>query len=523
MKILWLHHFEDYWNHSLKEFDTNFEKELLKVMNYLENKDIGKVLVTRFLENEESECHYPLIRFCNAKNIRIEFKEYGYGFKNNNEEYKKEDYGTEWIYGNRADHDETDVLPIEEFQRELKNYEVYLGGAFENECLNDVETIMKHLNIDYTKIQELCVGTYAEYSFFNTPNEQVINFLIANDVYRKQIEEEYEKDPIYVLQKEKKLKELIDNTDITIIPYLEISYNNGELDISQETYEYVIQLIESNIELADKDIPEDYIENIINNIEEDFCLYNYENVEDLIIDNPNLYKEVIDALKDKIESEIEIFNKLSNNELNIQDFKSLSSDLFGQLLDNIEKDSDLLINIVNKKMNVHLNGTYYHGTYFNIDNINDIEENMFLELDLNCTNLNANYVTDEILDAEWFIDYHRNKNEGIPVIFELELDIKKIYKINTNNENIIINQNSYSIKGDRELYFEELKEKGYNGCLIENNYNNGGHDIALFEDLKPNRIKLMINNQWSDFIDLEFVEDFLIKNLGNKRKIKLNI
>ena len=177
MKVLWLHHFEDYWNHSLKEFDTNFEKELLKIMNYLEYSDIDKVLVTRFMENKEGDCHLPLINFCNSKNIRIEFKEYGYGFRNDNNEYKTKDYGKEWIYGNRQEHTEKDVLPIEEFQKELKNHEVYLGGAFENECLNDVESIMKHLEINYIKINELCVGTYAQYSFFTTPNEKVINFL----------------------------------------------------------------------------------------------------------------------------------------------------------------------------------------------------------------------------------------------------------------------------------------------------------------------------------------------------------
>ena len=523
MKVLWLHHFEDYWNHSLKEFDTNFEKELLKVMNYLEHEEFNKVLITRFMENKEGDCHLPLINFCNSKNIRIEFKEYGYGFRNDNNEYKKKDYGKEWIYGNRQEHTEKDVLPIEEFQKELKNHEVYLGGAFENECLNDVESIMKHLEINYIKINELCVGTYAQYSFFTTPNEKVINFLTENQIYKNSIEKEYEKDPIYILQKEKKLKELLADTDNTLLSYLELSYNIGEFDISENTYQYIYELIESNIEIADRNIPEEYIENIINNIEEDFNLYGYEEVEDLIIDNPELYKEIIESLKSRIEEEMENFNNLSNNEISVEDFKSVSSHLFSQLLDNINKDSDLLIHIVNKKTNVSLNGTYYHGTYFQIENINDIEENIFLELDLNCTNLNANYVTDEILDAEWFVDYHRNKNEGIPVIFEIDIDMKKIYKIDIQKENIIINGNEYSITGDRELYFEELKSKGYEGCLIENNYNNGGHDIAIFEDLRTNRIKLMLNNKWTDFMVLEEVEDFLRKNIENKRKSKLSL
>lgn len=523
MKILWLHHFEDYWNSSLKEFDTNFNKELLKVMNYLENEKIDKVLITRFTENKESDCHYPLISFCNFKNIRIEFKEYGYGFRNDNNEYKKKDLGKDWIYGNREEHTEKDILPIAEFQKELKNNEVYLGGAFENECLNDVETIMEHLNINYKKIQELCVGTYAQYSFFNTPNEKVINFLIENEVYSNNIEDEYKKDPIYILEKEKKLKDLINDADQTVLYYLQLSYENGDLDISEDSYQYVSELIESNIELADQEAPEEYLENIMNNIEEDYNLYAYEDFEDLIIDNPELYKEIIEALKCKIEEEIENFNNLSNNEINIEDFKNVSSNLYSQLLDNINKDSDLLISIVSKKTNVSLNGTYYHGTYFQIENVNDIEENIFLELDLSCTNLNANYVTDEILDAEWFVDYHRNKNEGIPVIFEIEIDLNKIYKINKQKENIIINGNEYSIKGNREEYFEELKEKGYNGCLIENNYNNGGHDIALFENLTPSRVKLMLNNKWTDVMDLEEVENYLINNIGNKRKNKLNI
>lgn len=522
MNILWLHHFEDDWNYSMKEFNTNYEKELIKILNYLENENIDKVLVTRFLKNKSGDCHEFLIAFCQIKGIQIEFKEYGYGFRNDDNQYKKKDFGKSWIYGNRSGHDENDILIIEDFQRELKNHTIFLGGAFENECLNDVETVMNHLNINYTKIPELCVGTYADYSFFNTPNEKVMNFLNSNGIFEEDIQEEFQKDPITVLEKEKKLNEFLKDTDRTLFFSLELSYQNEQLNISDSTYEYIKDLIENNIELADSNIPEEYILKIIDDIYEEYTLSDYEDIEDLIFDDPELYKNIISHMKELIPNFIENFNELSNNQITITDIKDISnSDIFNELLDHIEKNQDLVINILKRKKTSALEGTYYHGTFFNIESIADIEENSFFELDLENTNLNANYITDEIIDAEDFIDYHRNKNEGIGVVFEFNLNINNIYKLDNSKKDIVLSGQTYSVVDDRMEYFEQLRMKNFNGCLLENNYNNGGHDIALFQNITPEKVKFQINDEWTDFMDIDLAVDFLENTFKNKRKKKL--
>lgn len=177
--VLFLHHFEVQWEEGLKGFDTNLDDITNKVIDFLSfNDDIDLLLITQMENNQAEEEHSRLINFCQNKNIEVRFQEYAYAMYRDlelhdeeNEEsyvpYPMEKFGETWTYGTRSHHDnETDVLDIEDFHYELKNAnKVYLAGAFEGECVLDQEAILDAIDAEYTKVDELVVGTYVDYEF----------------------------------------------------------------------------------------------------------------------------------------------------------------------------------------------------------------------------------------------------------------------------------------------------------------------------------------------------------------------
>ncbi len=180
MNILILHHFETMWNEGLSKFNTTFEEQSNKYIDYIiNNKDnLDKVIITRFEGvNFESE-HYPLINVLDSLNIQYECIEYAYGWsKESNEEFfSTKNENITWCQGTRDYHTEEDVLLIEEWMHDLKNDNVFLAGSFENECVLDLETALSAININFTKLDDLVVGTFVEYEFKTKLNE-------INDLY----------------------------------------------------------------------------------------------------------------------------------------------------------------------------------------------------------------------------------------------------------------------------------------------------------------------------------------------------
>lgn len=155
MNVLILHHFSDYWESGLKNFDTTFEKELAKVLDYLRNEDIDKVILPLFEQHQLEECHYPLAEFCQSNGIELEVHEYNYAWSKESDPhgkiYTEENFGITWCYGTRDHHGENDVVEIEKWQWELVGNKVYIAGSFEDECVLDLTTALDAIN---TTLQE---------------------------------------------------------------------------------------------------------------------------------------------------------------------------------------------------------------------------------------------------------------------------------------------------------------------------------------------------------------------------------
>ena len=176
MAILLAHHLEELWDESLKKYDTSFDEQVEKLSDFIKHSgvEIDKIIVTSFENFEWDDGHMLLLETAGNLNIPIELQTYAYGMMRSlNDEHSMEKYPDDkenitWCYGERDHHtregEEQDVLDIDDWMIGLKGSDVILTGAFEDECLRDMEVILDNQGINYHKVEELCVGTFMEYT-----------------------------------------------------------------------------------------------------------------------------------------------------------------------------------------------------------------------------------------------------------------------------------------------------------------------------------------------------------------------
>lgn len=152
MKILIIHHLEEIWNAGYKQIgNTNFDELKEKFYNFIFENNFDKVILTKF-----------------------EFPSFPY-FKNNKfwEEYQFlgelitdcHEYQYSWDkeslieanceFCDGGNHSE--VVLIEDWMKELKDKEVFISGAFDNECIEDLEIALNYCNVNFKRIEELIV------------------------------------------------------------------------------------------------------------------------------------------------------------------------------------------------------------------------------------------------------------------------------------------------------------------------------------------------------------------------------
>lgn len=166
MKVLIIHHLEPIWNNGYKKFGTNFDKLLERFSEYLENNIFNKIILTRFEEWKIDFEEYSLI----AEKIDI-VHSYGYGwnlecfYDSSPDDISLDDaqtsldcggsyinsYGQEVCKGGQH----SEVVFIPDWIRDLKCNEVFISGAFDGECLEDLEIALNFCQIDYNRIEEL--------------------------------------------------------------------------------------------------------------------------------------------------------------------------------------------------------------------------------------------------------------------------------------------------------------------------------------------------------------------------------
>lgn len=242
MTTLILHHFEPYWQEGLSKYNTSFEEELKKVIDFVSHTDLDRIIVTQFEEFELSIEHRPLVELCQNKGIDIQTITYPYGWRRDDdpEQFPSSEKNKTWCQGNRDYHGKDDVLIIEDWHHEIKKNKesVLLAGAFEGECLNDIEQILSVLKIPFQKIEGLCVGTYAHYEFKGLSpealDEQIYDLIqkIENhldDLEVDTLEELYEIEPGETVNIEKELNNILfENLELIKIYQPSSMYSENE-------------------------------------------------------------------------------------------------------------------------------------------------------------------------------------------------------------------------------------------------------------------------------------------------------
>ena len=146
MKVLIIHHLQSMWENSYKKYGTSFEVLCMAFAEHLEENDYDKVILTQ-LENFEPEyMHYQYGLHFHV-NLWVE---YGYGWTWDDTYHIEKD---SWCYGGIH----SDVVMVDNWMKDLIGCEVYISGAFDGECIEDLEIALEHLEIDYNRIEELII------------------------------------------------------------------------------------------------------------------------------------------------------------------------------------------------------------------------------------------------------------------------------------------------------------------------------------------------------------------------------
>lgn len=141
MKTLIIHHLESMWEHGYKRAGYSYEELLFTFREYLEENYFSRVILTRFEDNYLEPEHSIISEF--ITNVY----DYAYGWEDC-EETNNEDFC------DGGSHSEK-VL-ITDWMRELSG-EVFISGAFDGECIEDLEIALTHLSVNYTRIEPLII------------------------------------------------------------------------------------------------------------------------------------------------------------------------------------------------------------------------------------------------------------------------------------------------------------------------------------------------------------------------------
>lgn len=146
-KVLILHHVEPMWSAALQRFGTSFERLQEKILDFLENNVFDKIILTRFEDWKAcpSEGYYPelLERVSNVH-------DYAYGWEKSELENNPD------LFCEGGTHSE--AVYLADWMLPLKRAQVTIAGAFDGECIEDLEIALRYLGVNFQREESLIVG-----------------------------------------------------------------------------------------------------------------------------------------------------------------------------------------------------------------------------------------------------------------------------------------------------------------------------------------------------------------------------
>jgi hypothetical protein len=157
MKVLIIHHLEAIWENGYKNAGTSFWKLEYKFGQFLNENSFDKVIITNFelpswffrnglgfKGKYEFYNTYP-----NIGTFITDYHEYGYGWDKENLETDPNNFV---IGGNHSE-----AVLVEDWMRNLKNDEVYISGAFDGECIEDLEIALRGCGVEFKRVNNLII------------------------------------------------------------------------------------------------------------------------------------------------------------------------------------------------------------------------------------------------------------------------------------------------------------------------------------------------------------------------------
>lgn len=145
--VLIIHHLEPMWESGYRRFGTSFDELQEKVVEFLSENPFGRVILTRF-EDWRASCEDG---YCwQLLNLINEVQSYAYGWEAN----CLEEFPDRFCKG--GNHSE--AVLIDDWIVALRGCNVTICGAFDGECIEDLEIALRHVGIDFKREESLIVG-----------------------------------------------------------------------------------------------------------------------------------------------------------------------------------------------------------------------------------------------------------------------------------------------------------------------------------------------------------------------------
>jgi hypothetical protein len=147
MRVLIIHHLEPCWSDGYRKFGTSFERLQEKFLDFLAENVFDKIILTRFEEfgADVSEGYSP--EFLAQV---TDFHSYAYGWDN---ECAEQDPSRFVDGGNHSE-----KVLVDDWMLPLKRAaSVTISGAFDGECVEDLEIALRAIGIDFSREESLIV------------------------------------------------------------------------------------------------------------------------------------------------------------------------------------------------------------------------------------------------------------------------------------------------------------------------------------------------------------------------------
>ncbi len=147
MKVLVIHHLEPMWGSGYSRFGTTFDELQERFLEYLEENEYDKIILTRFEDwtAEPAHGYFPeLLEKISAVH------DYAYGWEAEERENDPERFCEGGSHSGAVLIDDW-MIPLK------KAAQVHISGAFDGECIEDLEIALRHLEINFKRIEKLIV------------------------------------------------------------------------------------------------------------------------------------------------------------------------------------------------------------------------------------------------------------------------------------------------------------------------------------------------------------------------------